>query len=102
MLCKGVDKEVFCRTVYTPQTKTTFFVPSALNPADAAGTQLKRGFFGAALRGHFASLPVKDGTVVFETQLVTDHGPAHFRPTKAKFYLMGKVKLAAGNYYKIG
>ena len=96
---KAETKELFCRSTFQIGPKSTMFVPKPLDGAAAAETQVKRGYFGVAMRGNFDKLPTTAAKVLFETHL--DTAEVHLRPLKVKLYFMGHAVLEPGKYYKL-
>jgi hypothetical protein len=81
---------------------TVAFQPNPLSDEQAATTSLKRALFGAGFVGHITQL--LGGSmiqIVWEVDLVLDP-PPYIRPTRPKAWLMGKLTLDQGKYYKAG
>ena len=96
----GSQKTLFCRSVPELQPSTVQYVPGPLGPVEAS-TQVKRGFLGACFRDKFDKLPADHIQTVFETQLDQTESTPVVRPVKAKAYLLGKLTMEPGKYYKM-
>jgi len=67
----------------------------------ASSATLKRAAMGACFLGNMQKLKENQrAQTVWEIDIVTDV-PAHLRPTKPKFWLMGSCTLENGKYYKL-